>query len=181
MSFLIDDILQYSSIGQSNPEKQQIDLNTVLSEVITGIDQPENIEMTVENELPALMSEKTHMIQLFQNLLSNAVKYIDKPKGQIKVGCVEQDGFWKFSVSDNGPGIDEKYFEKVFKIFETLSPRDRVESTGIGLSIVKKIVELNSGRVWVESEVGKGSTFFFTLPRQETETEKEKLQADIVS
>ncbi len=164
MSALIDGILQYSRLGHTSPEKRQVDLNTVLSEVIAGIDPPENIEIIIENELPVLMCEKTQIMQVFQNLLSNAVKYMDKPEGQVKVGCVEQDGFWKFSVADNGPGIDEKYFKKIFKIFQTLSPQDRVDSTGIGLSIVKKIVELNAGIVWVESEPGKGSTFFFTLP-----------------
>ena len=165
MSALIDDILQYSRLGHTSPEKRQVDLSTVLSEVIAGIDPPENIQITVENELPVLICERTQIMQVFQNLLSNAVKYMDKPEGQIKVGCVEQDGFWKFSVADNGPGIDEKYFKKIFKIFQTLSPHNRVDSTGIGLSIVKKIVELNSGVVWVESELGKGSTFFFTVPK----------------
>jgi len=164
MSALIDDILQYSRLGHTSPEKRQVDLNTVLSEVITGIDPPENIQITIENELPVLMCEKTQIIQVFQNLLSNAVKYMDKPEGQIKVGCIQQDGFWKFSVADNGPGIDEKYFKKIFKIFQTLSPVDRVDSTGIGLSIVKKIVELNAGIVWVESQPGHGCTFFFTVP-----------------
>jgi two-component system sensor kinase FixL len=164
MSALIDDILQYSRLGHTSPEKRQVDLNTVLSDVITGIDPPENIQITVENELPVLICERTQIMQVFQNLLSNAVKYMDKPEGQIKVGCVEQDGFWKFSIADNGPGIDEKYFKKIFKIFQTLSTQDRVDSTGIGLSIVKKIVELNAGIVWVESEPGKGSTFFFTMP-----------------
>ena len=114
-------------------------------------------------------------MQVFQNLLSNAVKYMDKLEGHIKVGCVEQNGFWKFSVADNGPGIDEKYFKKIFKIFQALSSENRVDSTGIGLSIVKKIVELNAGVVWVESESGKGSTFFFTVPKsgicQETPVE----------
>ena len=165
MSALIDDILQYSRLGHTSPEKRPVDLNMVLSEVIAGIDPPENIQITIENELPVLMCEKTQIIQVFQNLLSNAVKYMNKPEGQIKVGCVEQDGFWKFSVADNGPGIDEKYFKKIFKIFQTLSPNDRVDSTGIGLSIVKKIVELNAGIVWVESQPGHGCTFFFTVPK----------------
>jgi len=151
MSALIDDILQYSRLGHTNPEKRPADLNTVLSEVIADIDPPENVEITVENELPVLMCEKTQIMQVLQNLLSNAVKYMDKPEGQIKVGCIEQDGFWKFSVADNGPGIDEKYHKKIFKIFQTLSSENRVDSTGIGLSIVKKIVELNAGIVWVES------------------------------
>ena len=165
MSALIDDILQYSRLGHDSPNKQQVDLNKVLSEVIAGIDPPENIQITVENELPVLMCEKTQIIQVFQNLLSNAVKYMDKPDGQIKVGCLVQNGFWKFSITDNGPGIDRKYFKKIFKIFQTLSIHNRVNSTGIGLSIVKKIVELNAGVVWVESEPGQGSTFFFTLPK----------------
>lgn len=165
MSALIDDILQYSKLGHTSPEKRQVDLNNVLSEVIAGIEPPENIEIIIENELPVLICEKTQIMQVFQNLLGNAVKYMDKPEGQIKVGCVEQDGFWKFSIADNGPGIDEKYHKKIFKIFQALSTKNRVDSTGIGLSIVKKIVELNAGIVWVESELGKGSTFFFTIPK----------------
>jgi signal transduction histidine kinase len=91
-------------------------------------------------------------------------------RGHIKIGCVEQGDCWKLSVADNGPGIEAKYFDKIFKIFQTLAPRDGAESMGIGLSIVKKLVELNNGRVWVESEVGEGSTFFFTLPKQEQGT-----------
>jgi len=170
MSTLIDRIQHYSRLGQSDQKKQKVDLNAVLSEVISRIALPENIEITVENELPVLMCERTHIIQVFQNLLSNAVKYMDKPKGQIKVDYAEDDYFWRFGVADNGPGIQQKHFKRIFKIFKTLSPCDEVESTGIGLSIVKKLVELNKGRVWVESEVGQGSTFFFTLPRQCSDT-----------
>ena len=166
MSALIDDILRYSRVGHNDTEKRRIDLDTVLSKVIAGIAPPENIEITVENELPVLMCEKTQILQVFQNLLSNAVKYMDKPNGQIKIGCVEQDAFWKFSVTDNGSGIEKRHFERIFKLFQTLSPCDGAENTGIGLSIVKKIVELNGGSVSVESEVGKGSTFVFTLPKQ---------------
>jgi signal transduction histidine kinase len=165
MSALIDDILQYSRLGQSNPKKEQVDLSRIITELIEEINPPENIQVIVENELPTIICEKTHIIQVFQNLLSNAVKYMDKPKGQIKVGCVQEGGFWKFSVADNGPGIDEKYYEKIFKMFQTLTTHDKVESTGIGLSIVKKITELNGGRAWVESKSGKGSTFLFTLPK----------------
>jgi len=115
------------------------------------------------------MCEETHIIQILQNLLSNAIKYMDKPEGQIKVGYTEDNYFWKFNVTDNGPGIQQMYFERIFKIFKTISPPNGSESTGIGLSIVKKLVELNNGRVWVESELGQGSTFFFTLPKQTSE------------
>lgn len=165
MSALVDDILQYSRLGQSSPNKQQVDLNTILTELIEEIDPPENIEVIIEKELPTITCEKTHIIQVFRNLLSNAVKYMDKPKGLIRVGYFEQDDFYKFSISDNGPGIDNKYYEKIFKMFQTLTPCDGVESTGIGLSIVKKLAEVNGGKAWVESEIGKGSSFFFTLPK----------------
>ena len=169
MSALIDDILRYSRVGHDSTKKQYVDLNTLLSEVIVGIDPPENIEITVENELPVLKCERTQILQVFQNLLSNAVKYMDKPTGQIKIGCVERDAFWEFNVADNGPGIDERHFERIFKLFQTLSPCEGVENTGIGLSIVKKIVELNGGSVCVKSEVGEGSTFVFTLPKQKSD------------
>jgi two-component system sensor kinase FixL len=166
MSALIDDVLRYSGIGNSARKCQQVDLNQVLQEVIDEIAPPEHIDVTVQNPLPTMICKKTHIIQIFQNLISNAVKYADKPQSHIKVACVEQPETWMFSVSDNGPGIEEKYFEKIFKIFQTLAPRRGVESTGIGLSIVKKLVELNRGKVWIESEIGKGSTFFFTLPKE---------------
>ena len=169
MSALIDDILRYSRVGHDGMEKQRVDLNILLSEVIAGIDPPENIEITVEKELPVLMCERTQILQVFQNLLSNAIKYMDKPTGQIKVGCVEQDAFWKFSVTDNGSGIEKRHYGRIFKLFQTLSPCNGVENTGIGLSIVKKIVEQNGGSVCVKSEVGKGSSFIFTLPKQKSD------------
>lgn len=104
--------------------------------------------------------------QIIQNLISNAIKYMDKPEGIIEVGCRDAGDFWEFYVKDNGPGIEERHFERIFQIFQTLKARDEFESTGIGLTIVKKIIEQNNGRIWVESEVGKGSTFKFTLPKK---------------
>ncbi len=165
MSALIDDILQYSRLGQEYQEKRQVDLNQLVSDMIEGIAPPDNIQISIKKDLPVLVCEKTQIVQIFQNLVSNAIKYMDKPEGHIEIDCVEQGGFWKFSVADNGPGIEEKYFDKIFMIFQTLAPRNGTESTGIGLSIVKKLVELNKGQVWIESTVGRGSTFFFTLPK----------------
>lgn len=166
MSTLIDDILLYSKLIRKKPEKREIDLNTLLTEIIADINPPENIQITIENTLPMLMCEKTHVVQIFQNLLDNAVKYIDKPQGDIRVSYNEQDEFLQFSIADNGPGIEQKHFERIFKMFQMLSSREGTESNGIGLPIVKKIAEMNGGRAWVESEVGNGSTFFFTLPRE---------------
>ena len=165
MSSLIDDILRYSGAGHNPQKSRKVDLHQVVSDIIHDIAPPKHIDITTENELPKLVCKKTHIKQIFQNLLSNAVKYMDKSEGHIKIGCVELEDTWRFSVADNGSGIEKKYFDKIFKIFQTLSPREGLDSTGIGLSIVKKLVELNKGSVWVESEVDKGSTFFFTLPK----------------
>jgi PAS domain S-box-containing protein len=181
MHNLIDGILQYSRVGRIEEEKVQVNLNKLVTEAIDTLAPPENITITIENELPTIECGQTRITQVFQNLLSNALKYMDKPKGQIKVGCVEEDGFWEFHVADNGPGIEEKYFEKIFQLFQTLAPLDESESTGIGLTVTKKIVELHNGKIWVESKVGEGTTFFFTLPKQNIRVEKnEELQASVV-
>jgi signal transduction histidine kinase len=181
MHNLIDGVLAYSRVGRTREKEIQVNLNQLVPEIIDTIAPPENITITIENELPVIECEQTRIIQIFQNLLSNAVKYMDKPQGQVRVGCVEEDGFWKFSVADNGPGIEEKHFEKIFQMFQTLSPRDEYESTGVGLTVIKKIVELYNGKIWVESKPGEGSTFFFTLPKQEMGGKDAKLETNIVS
>jgi len=164
MHNLIEGILQYSRVGRVKEKFVDVDLDELVPEIIDMVSPPENITVTIENKLPVVKCEETRIQQVFQNLLSNAVKYIDKPEGIIKIGCIRDGDFWRFSVADNGPGIEEKYFERIFKIFQTLSSRDDFESTGVGLTVIKKIVELYGGRVWLESQVGKGTTFFFTLP-----------------
>ncbi len=180
MHQLIEGVLEYSRVGRTKEEWVQVNLSQVVPKVIEMIAPPENITITIENKLPTIECEPTRIMQVFQNLLGNAVKYMDKPNGQIKVGCVQEDSFWKFSVSDNGPGIEEKHFEKIFQIFQTLSPREDSESTGVGLTIIKKIVELYGGKIWVESKVGEGSTFFFTLPKQKMGAKNAKLAPNIV-
>ena len=179
MHNLIDGVLQYSRVGRAKEEVVRVDLNELIPEVIDMVAPPKNIEITVENELPVIECEKTRIMQVFENLLSNAVKYMDKPQGRVRIGCVEQEDFWKFSVDDNGPGIEEKHFERIFRIFQTLSPRDKFESTGIGLTVLKKIVESYGGKTWVQSKVGEGSTFFFTWPKQKREVTDAKLQTNI--
>ncbi len=165
MHNLIDGILQYSRIGRVQQEREDVDLSQLIPVLIDGIAPPEHVRVIVEPGLPVVVCEKTRISQVFQNLLSNAVKFMDKPAGEIRVGCVEDGEFWRFSVSDNGPGIEQKYFDRIFHLFQTLASRDEFESTGIGLALVKKIVEMYGGRVWIESQVGQGSTFLFTLPR----------------
>lgn len=165
MHDLINGILLYSRIGRVKDERELIDVQHYVNEVCQLIEIPEHIEIRIESELPTLFFYKAHVIQLFENLLSNAIKFSDKDKGLVKIGVIDLPHFWKFYVSDNGMGIDPRYHEKIFEIFQTLKRRDEVESTGIGLSIVKKIVGNAGGHIWVESEVGKGTTFFFTLPK----------------
>ncbi|MFH1615362.1 MAG: ATP-binding protein [Planctomycetota bacterium] len=182
MNDFISGILKYATLGHVAVQNEKVDINDVVNWAIDQVEtSKETIEITMETELPVVMGQRTHIIQIFQNLLDNAIKYMDKPKGQIRIGCVEKDDFWEFSVADNGPGIEEKYFDKIFQIFQTLTRRDEIESTGIGLSLVRKIVELYGGKVWVKSKIGEGSTFFFTLPKQKTGVKNEELYADIIS
>jgi signal transduction histidine kinase len=175
MHNLIDGILQYSRVGRMNEEKVQVNLNELVLEIIDTLAPPENITIKIENKLPMMECGRTCIIQVFQNLISNAIKYMDKPQGHIRISCIEEESCWKFSVADNGPGIEEKYFEKIFQMFQTLRPRDEIESTGVGLTVVKKIIETHGGRIWIESKVGEGSTFFFTLPKQQKSTKEEEL------
>ncbi|MDD5300140.1 MAG: CHASE3 domain-containing protein [Gallionella sp.] len=165
MDGLIDGILQYSRVGRVKETIVAVDINQLVREVIDLLAPPKNITISIGNSLPTIMTEPTRIQQVFQNLLSNAIKYMDKPDGEIRIACVAEGRQWKFSIADNGPGIDQQHFEKIFQLFQTLAPRDRVESTGVGLALVKKIVEMYGGRIWLESTLGRGSTFFFTLPQ----------------
>lgn len=165
MDALIDGILQYSRVGRADEGRTDVDLNALLHEVIDTLAPPPHIRIEIDTALPTVHIERTRMQQVLQNLLSNAIKYLDKPQGEIHVGCMTEKKTWKFYVRDNGPGIEQRHFERIFGLFQTLLPRDRVESTGVGLALVKKIIELHEGRVWLESTVGTGSTFYFTLPR----------------
>ncbi len=166
MHSLIDGVLQYSRVGRIREDAVAVNLNEVMPAILDTVAPPAHIRIAVDPDLPTLTCERTRIIQVFQNLLSNAVKFMDKPQGEIRVGCVAEGEHWRFYVADNGPGIEAQHFERIFRIFQTLAPRDEYESTGIGLALVKKIVELYGGRVWVESEIGKGSTFFFTFPQK---------------
>ena len=174
---LINGMLQYSKLVRTKQKERQVDLNAMLSDIIRGITPPDNVEIAMDS-LPGIACEYEHLELVFQNLLTNAVTFMDKTKGLIKVGCVEQGDSWKFYVCDNGPGIDQKYFDKIFKIFQTLPRKDEPETAGIGLAVVKKIVELYDGKIWVDSQPGSGSTFSFTFPRHIEEPVYAKAKAN---
>lgn len=163
MNNLIEGILRYLKVGRLSGKGEAIDLEKLLDEIIEMLAPPENIKIMFPERLPVIHGEKIYIEQIFQNLLSNAIKFMDKPMGEIAVEYFIEKDYWKFCVRDNGPGIESRYYVKIFEIFQTLAPRDQVESTGIGLSIVKKIVEMYGGKIWIESVVGQGSRFYFTL------------------
>lgn len=165
MENMINGILNYSRAGCSDREDRWVELNELLAHVIDMIDPPESITVSVQDSLPALFGDRTRIVQVFQNLIGNAVKYMDKVQGQVAVACEDQDDRWVFRVVDNGPGIEARHHDTIFKVFQTLASRDEIESSGIGLSVVRRVVEHYGGRVWVNSVVGEGSTFFFSWPK----------------
>ncbi|WP_047550203.1 sensor histidine kinase [Psychroserpens sp. Hel_I_66] len=162
MDTLINGILEYSTIGKLQVEVYDVNLNTLIDDILNTIQVPHNINV-VKNNLPTVKGDKHRLQQLFQNLIDNAISHNDKETGNIEIGAVDKGELWEFYISDNGKGIDSAYFDKIFKTFETLE--SNVQSTGIGLSIVKKIVNLYGGTIWLTSEIGKGTTFFFTLKK----------------
>lgn len=164
MHNLIEGILEYSKIGRIHEQHKALELEPLLLEVADSLDLPAHIQLKLDTPLPTLLAEPTRIRQLFSNLIGNAAKFMDKAQGEISVSCQQKDEFWEFAVSDNGPGIAPKHYEKVFQLFQTLQARDEFESTGIGLTLVKKIVELYGGSIWLESELGQGSSFIFSWP-----------------
>jgi two-component system sensor kinase FixL len=165
MNDLIMGIMQYSRIGRVKEKEIPVNLQQLVAGIIDALALPAHIRITIMDNLPTVTAEPTRLEQVFQNLLENAVKNMDKAEGLISVTYADDGDVWHFSVCDNGPGIDQKYFVKIFQMFQTLSPHDQAESTGVGLALVKKIVESWGGRVWVESRLGSGSSFHFTVPK----------------
>jgi PAS domain S-box-containing protein len=164
MEKLISNVLQYSSAGSKAKEKEKdIDLNRTLSNLKDMLLIPDNISIKVLNKLPTVKGDNTKFQQLFQNLLSNAIKFCDKENGIIEVNYVDNNTFHQFSIKDNGIGIQKKYHDKIFQIFHSLNKRK--DSTGVGLSIVKKIINLHEGDIWLESEPNVGTTFYFTIKK----------------
>ena len=163
MELLISDILKYSSIHYKK-DKKKLDLHCLVNELINTIFVPKHIEIKFKTNLPTIKGDPTKMEQLFQNLINNAIKFIDKKKGLIEIDYTDFKGYHQFSIKDNGIGIDKKHHNSIFKIFNTLNKSK--DASGIGLSIVKKIIDLNKGRIWIESELKKGTTIYFTLNKK---------------
>lgn len=170
MDHLIDGILTYSKVDTERNLNESVDLNEVVSNCIKIIHIPESIQIKIQNKLPIITADKFRMQQLFQNLISNSVNYSDKKKGKVAIGSYETETDYTFFVKDNGVGIAKENQEKIFKIFQSFS--DSENSTGIGLSIVKRIVDNYMGTITVESELKLGTTFFVKLPKTNKSNKK---------
>ena len=163
MDKLIGDILNYSSIEDEGMNYDLVDVNNIIKDIVHIIFIPDHIKVVTKQKLPIIKADATRIQQLFQNLIGNAVNYIDKEMGLVEVDYSESEDFYTFSIKDNGVGIPKEYHEKIFKMFSTLGNYEN--SSGIGLNIVKKVVELYKGKIWIESEVGIGTTFFFSIKK----------------
>jgi len=167
MDRLISDLLKLASIGTKREPLEAVEVGPLLEGVCEDLGALlEGVELELPDEMPTIMANGTRTAELFANLISNAVKYNDKPKKRVEIGWEEEADEFVFFVRDNGVGIDPRYREKIFELFERLDSTDDSESTGAGLAICKRIVSELGGRIWVESEVGRGSTFYFSVPKR---------------
>jgi PAS domain S-box-containing protein len=166
MQTLINDLLSFSRVGTRGKPFEPVESEAALKDALA------NLEVAIEKNhakieydgLPMVTADAGQLTQLVQNLVGNAIKFHGKAAPVVRIEATRGDGMWTFAVRDNGIGIDPKYFDRMFVVFQRLHAREEYPGTGIGLAICKKIVERHGGRIWVESEVGKGTTFQFTLP-----------------
>jgi PAS domain S-box-containing protein len=163
---LINGLLDYSRVGRIKSKPQVVDVAKILGEIIDLLYVPADLTIEIQGNMPILNTELIPLQQVFHNLISNAIKHSERDQGKITISAKEQDDFYEFTVADNGKGIDPKYHDRIFTIFQTLEARDTKESTGIGLAIVKKAVETQGGKIWVQSQLGEGAVFRFTWKRE---------------
>jgi len=165
MGGLIDGILQYSRAGRIQ-HVQKVNVSQLLCDLIELLAPPPEVVITVDPGMPTFKTERIPLEQVLMNLMSNAIKYAQSRDARVWVSVRDGGKYYEFAIADNGPGIAPEFHNKIWGIFQRLEARDKVEGTGVGLSIVKKIVESRGGRVWLESELGAGATFCFTWPKQ---------------
>jgi len=166
MQQLVKELLAYSRVDTQGQKPTPIKSGIVVKNVLDGLKMAieENRAEIVCDELPVVRADTVQLAQVFQNLIGNALKFHDERPLQIHIGAERNDDKWAFRVADNGIGIDKQYADVVFQMFQRLHERGRYDGSGIGLAIAKKIVERHGGRIWFDSELKKGSTFYFTMP-----------------
>lgn len=173
MESLINGILDYSKVSKKNNPLEVTDINKMVNDTIEFLGQPNDCKFTIENNLPEILCDKVKIQQVFMNLIGNGIKFNTKKEKCVCISSKTSEDHYQFSITDNGPGIDPRFHDKIFIIFQTISTRDEFESTGVGLAIVKKIIEEQSGKIWVESKQGEGTTFHFTWPKYKINQEYE--------
>jgi hypothetical protein len=166
MNALIEAILEYTQVNRINEHLVEIPLTSLVRDIIRQIKAPEIFQWRVPPDLPTILLEKKRATQIFFNLLDNAVRFMDKPEGMAQITWNADPDWWHFHITDNGPGIDPKYHDKVFGVFQTLHPRDQLDTTGVGLALVQKIITKYTGNIRIESALDQGCTIHFTLPKQ---------------
>jgi PAS domain S-box-containing protein len=167
LATLINDLLAYTTAGAIEANETLVDSSAVLKQTLSGLAEAirESKAEVTYGALPEVYIGEAHLRQVFQNLIANALKYQDHGPPLIHISAISRDAVWCFSVEDNGIGIDPQYKEKIFGVFKRLNIDRKYNGTGIGLAICQRVVERYGGRIWVESELGKGATFFFSVPR----------------
>lgn len=177
MSELLNGLLAYSKVGVDQSEKDAVNLDHTLVKVTNSLRiqlREKNCEVDVQG-LPTVYGRSSQLMQVYQNLIANAIKFSDKEENKITIGVEEQNNEYCFFVKDQGIGIDPEYQKDIFVVFKRLNNRSTYKGSGIGLATCKKIIEEHGGRIWVESELGKGSSFFFTLPKVEINENVEEM------
>jgi PAS domain S-box-containing protein len=165
MEQLLDDLLAYSRAGRIQHTSESIDTGALVTDIVKLLAPPEKFTMTIQAEMPVLITARIPLELVLRNLINNAIKHHDRPNGVIQITACDLGDSIEIGVTDDGPGIDKQFHERIFQMFQTLKPRDQVEGSGIGLAIVQKIIESRGGTIWVESAEGKGAIFRFTWPK----------------
>ncbi len=176
---LITDFLMYSRVGTERATKEDIDCNLALKDAMANLEVAikESKASIKQFTLPRIHGNFVQITQVFQNLIANAIKYQGESKPSIDISAEKKDGMWLFAVKDNGIGIEQWFSERIFIVFQKLHDHRKYPGSGIGLALCKRVIEKHGGKIWFESEVGKGTTFFFTLPILEEKTTKTKKTA----
>lgn len=172
MERLLDDLLQYSRVGRIAQSTAVVDVNQMLVGIIDSLPRPAGMSVAITSEMPTLETLTAPLDLTFRNLIQNAIKHHDRLDGKAEISCEDRGQYFRFCVKDDGPGIAPEFHQRVFKMFETLRPRDAVEGSGMGLSIVEKTLERVGGKVWLESVPGEGATFVFDWPKQPPASEE---------
>jgi PAS domain S-box-containing protein len=166
MKSTIDGLIDHARVGRTNEPSQPVVVAQLLDETIDSLAPPPTFKITIAPNLPTLYTKRLPLAQVFANLIGNGIKHHDRIDGSLHIGIVEYQDYYEFAIADDGPGIPPEQHDRIFEIFQAMNPQKRDDSTGIGLAIVKKIVEAEGGTIRLESALGKGTTFYFTWPKQ---------------